>query len=134
MHLLQLGLQGGDVAHRSAQEQEDDPEGAISEQLGDGGHEGATLALNGGGGAGRGRGGRQGGVDPAHRHKEAGQGRQEPDQVEEGDVGGAGDQQRGERLAQDQPQGVGHAQDQGGHRPLRLTKPVLAHLQHGYNL
>ena len=126
--LLQLGLQRGDVAHGATQEQEQDPEGPIAEELGNGAEEGAALGINGRGGAGGGRGGRQGGADAADGEKEAGEGGEEPDQVEEGDVGGPGDEEGGEGLAQHQAQRVGHAQDEGGHGPLRLPEPVLAHL------
>ena len=60
--------------------------------------------------------------------EEAGHGGQEPDQVEQGELGGLAHEEGGEELTQHQAQGVGHPQDQGGDGSLLLTEPVLAHL------
>jgi hypothetical protein len=127
-HLLQLGLQSGDVPHGAAQEHEYDPEGAIPAQLRDGAEEGPSLRLDGRGGAGRRRRRRQRRVNAAHGEKEAGEGGQEPDQVQEGDVVGSRDEKGGEGLAQHKAQRVGHTQDEGGDGSFGLAEPVLAHL------
>ena len=78
--------------------------------------------------AGRGRSGRERGPHSEDCEEEAGDGGEEPDEVEEREVRGLSDEEGSDELAEDQAERVGHPQDQGGDGPLALPEPVLADL------